>query len=214
MFEAFEAAGVRGVLHRPSVANGDAFALTHGAGSNANAPLLVRMATALADAGYLALRYDLPFRMARPKGPPFPAMAARDREGVRQAVDALRKLAGGRVFAGGHSYGGRQTAMAAAEHGVLGELASGLLLLSYPLHPPRKPEQMRTAFFPELRTPALFVHGTADPFGTVEELRAAITAIPAHTDLLVVEGAGHDLKKAPAADIPERFRALVCYPEK
>jgi len=214
MFEAFEAAGVRGVLHRPSVANGDAFALTHGAGSNANAPLLVRMATALADAGYLALRYDLPFRMARPKGPPFPAMAARDREGVRQAVGALRKLAGGRVFAGGHSYGGRQTAMAAAEHGVLGELASGLLLLSYPLHPPRKPEQMRTAFFPELRTPALFVHGTADPFGTVEELRAAITAIPAHTDLLVVEGAGHDLKNAPAADIPERFRALVCYPEK
>jgi predicted alpha/beta-hydrolase family hydrolase len=214
MFEAFEAAGVRGVLHRPSVANGDAFALTHGAGSNANAPLLVRMATALADAGYLALRYDLPFRMARPKGPPFPAMAARDREGVRQAVDALRKLAGGRVFAGGHSYGGRQTAMAAAEHGVPGELASGLLLLSYPLHPPRKPEQMRTAFFPELRTPALFVHGTADPFGTVEELRAAITAIPAHTDLLVVEGAGHDLKNAPAADIPERFRALVCYPEK
>ena len=214
MFEAFEAAGVRGVLHRPSVANGDAFALTHGAGSNANAPLLVRMATALADAGYLALRYDLPFRMARPKGPPFPAMAARDREGVRQAVDALRKLAGGRVFAGGHSYGGRQTAMAAAEHGVLGELASGLLLLSYPLHPPRKPEQMRTAFFPELRTPALFVHGTADPFGTVEELRAAITAIPAHTDLLVVEGAGYDLKNAPAADIPERFRALVCYPEK
>jgi len=214
MFEAFEAAGVRGVLHRPSVANGDAFALTHGAGSNANAPLLVRMATALADAGYLALRYDLPFRMARPKGPPFPAMAARDREGVRQAVDALRKLAGGRVFAGGHSYGGRQTAMAAVERGVHGELASGLLLLSYPLHPPRKPEQMRTAFFPELRTPALFVHGTADPFGTVEELRAAITAIPAHTDLLVVEGAGHDLKNAPAADIPERFRALVCYPEK
>jgi len=82
------------------------------------------------------------------------------------------------------------------------------------LHPPRKPEQMRTGFFPELRTPALFVHGTADPFGTVEELRTAITTIPAHTDLLVVEGAGHDLRTAPAADMLARFRALVCYPEK
>ncbi|HEY1185933.1 MAG TPA: alpha/beta family hydrolase [Bryobacteraceae bacterium] len=209
--EAFETAGVRGVLHRPAVSNGDAFALTHGAGSNANAPLLVRMAAALAEAGYLVLRYDLPFRIDRPKGPPFPAMAPRDREGIARAVNALRKLAGGRVFAGGHSYGGRQTAMAAAEHG---ELTAALLLLSYPLHPPRKPEQMRTGFFPELRTPALFVHGTADPFGTVEELRTAITTIPAHTDLLVVEGAGHDLRTAPAADMLARFQALVCYPEK
>ena len=211
MLEAFETLGVRGVLHRPPVPNGDVFALTHGAGSNANAPLLVRMSAALAEAGYLVLRYDLPFRMARPKGPPFPAMAARDREGIARAVDAVRKLAGGRVCAGGHSYGGRQTAMAAAEQV---ELASALLLLSYPLHPPRKPEQMRTSFFPGLRTPALFVHGTADPFGTVEELRAAIAAIPAHTDLFSVEGAGHDLKNAPAADILARFQALVCYPEK
>jgi len=148
MLEAFETLGVRGVLHRPAVSNGDAFALTHGAGSNANGPLLVRMAASLAEAGFLVLRYDLPFRIARSKGPPFPAMAARDREAFARAVDALGKLAGGRVFAGGHSYGGRQTAMTAAEHT---ELASGLLLLSYPLHPPRKPEQLRTSFFPELR---------------------------------------------------------------
>jgi hypothetical protein len=211
MLEAFEAAGVRGVLHRPLAAHGDAFALTHSAGSNANAPLLVRVATAFADAGYLVLRYDLPFRIARPKGPPFPAAAPRDREGIAGALDALRKLAGGRVFAGGHSYGGRQTAMAVAEHSGL---AGALLLLSYPLHPPNKPEQVRTSFFPELHTPALFVHGTADPFGRIEELRAAITAISARTELLAVEGAGHDLKSAPAALIRDRFRALVCYPEK
>ena len=211
MLEPFEAAGVRGVLHLPAAANGDAFALTHGAGSNANAPLLVRMAAALADAGYLALRYDLPFRIARAKGPPFPAAAARDRDGIAHAVEALRQLTGGRVFAGGHSYGGRQTAMAAAEHGGL---ADALLLLSYPLHPPNKPEQMRTSFFAELRTPVLFVHGTADPFATIEELRAAITAISARTDLLAVEGAGHDLKSAPAGLVLDRFRALVCYSEK
>jgi predicted alpha/beta-hydrolase family hydrolase len=75
-------------------------------------------------------------------------------------------------------------------------LADGLLLLSYPLHPPRKPDQLRTGFFPEWRTPALFVHGTRDPFGTLEELRSAIARIPAQVDLMAVEGAGHDLKPA------------------
>jgi predicted alpha/beta-hydrolase family hydrolase len=215
--EAWQTAGVRGVLHRPSISNGDAIALTHGAGSDASAPLLVRVASALAEAGYLVLRYDLPYRVARPKGPPSPAGAERDREGIVCAVNALRKLACRRVFAGGHSYGGRQTAMAAAE---CGSLADALLLLSYPLHPPRQREQLRTGFFPELRTPALFVHGTRDPFGSIEELRAAIAAIPARTELLVVAGAGHELQSATAADIAdiadivERFRTTVCYPEK
>ena len=106
-------------------------------------------------------------------GPTSPAAQARDREGVARAVQALRQRVKGRVFAGGHSYGGRQTAMIAAERP---DLADGLLLLSYPLHPPRKPDQPRTGFFPEWRTPALFVHGTRDPFGTLEELRGAIGA--------------------------------------
>ncbi len=73
------------------------------------------------------------------------------------------------------------------------DLASGLLLLSYPLHPPRKPEQLRVKHLPELRVPALFVHGTRDPFGSVEEMEAAISLIPAKTELLKVDGAGHDL---------------------
>jgi len=203
-----ESDGIRGILHEPEQAVGDALALTHGAGSNCHAPLLARVARAFAGAGYVVLRYDLPFRQQRPKGPPFPAAAARDREGVAQAVSAVRKLAAGRVIAGGHSYGGRQTAMAVAERPGL---ADALLLLSYPLHPPAKPEQKRTAFFPDLRTPALFVHGAADPFGTLEELRAAMALIPARTALLSVERAGHDLKRA--ADLfPElhaRLRALM-----
>jgi predicted alpha/beta-hydrolase family hydrolase len=74
-------------------------------------------------------------------------------------------------------------------------LAAGLLLLSYPLHPPDKPQQMRTAHFAALKTPALFIHGTKDAFGTPEELRSALTGIPADTQLILVEGAGHDLKK-------------------
>jgi hypothetical protein len=208
MEEAFESSDVRGVLHTPTQPNGEAFALTHGAGSNCDAPLLQILSRAFAEAGYAVLRYDLPFRQQRPKGPPFPAAAVRDREGIARAVAALRGLAPGRIFAGGHSYGGRQTAMAAAEHA---SLADALLLLSYPLHPPNRPEQKRTSFFPDLRTPALFVHGTSDPFATLEELRFAMGLIPARTDLLAVEGAGHDLKRSAhlGAQILERLRALL-----
>jgi uncharacterized protein len=204
----FEEDLVRGVLHYPTHTTGEALALTHGAGANCNAPLLILLARAITEAGFLVLRYDLPFRQQRPKGPPFPAAAARDREGVAAAVAALKQLRAERIYAGGHSYGGRQTAMAAAENPAL---AGALLLLSYPLHPPNKPEQPRTAYFPELRTPALFVHGTADPFGTLEELRTAIQLIPARTDVREISGAGHDLKRAPGAfpDILTRLRGLM-----
>jgi predicted alpha/beta-hydrolase family hydrolase len=198
--QAFDSAGVRGVLHQPQNPTGDALALTHGASSNCYAPLLVRLARVFADAGLIVLLYDLPYRQQRPKGPPSPATTARDREGVAQAVAAVRGLAKGRIFAGGHSYGGRQTAMAASEHA---DLADALLLLSYPLHPPGKPERARTNFFPDLRIPALFVHGVGDPFGSIEELTAALKLIPARTELLPVERAGHDLK--PAADMGAEF---------
>jgi hypothetical protein len=102
--------------------------------------------------------------------------------------------------------------MAAAENP---KLADALLLLSYPLHPPGKPTQLRTAHLPDLRTRALFIHGTSDPFGSIDELREAITLIPAPTELLPVEGAGHDLKRAASlsAEILTRFHALLCYPE-
>ena len=91
MWEAFQSDGVRGFLHKPGGAIGDALMLTHGAGSNANAPLLVRVAEDFADAGgFLVLRYDLPFRQERAKGPPNPRHAAQDREGIERA----RKLCG------------------------------------------------------------------------------------------------------------------------
>jgi len=73
------------------------------------------------------------------------------------------------------------------------ELASGLLLLSYPLHPPRKPEQLRIQHLPNLHTPSLFVHGTRDPFGSIQEMTKALELIPAETELVTIEAAGHDL---------------------
>ncbi len=78
-------------------------------------------------------------------------------------------------------------------------LVDRLLLLSYPLHAPGKPTQLRTAHFPELRIPTLFVHGSRDPFGTLDELKSAITLIPASVQLLEIEGVGHDLGRDRAA---------------
>jgi predicted alpha/beta-hydrolase family hydrolase len=100
-------------------------------------------------------------------------------------------------------------------------LADALLLLSYPLHPPRKPREARTAHFGALRTPAVFVHGTRDGFGTVVELDAARAGIPVATTLLVAEGAGHDLGRgargrvrltALAGQILDALRALLGEP--
>ncbi|MGD0416082.1 MAG: alpha/beta family hydrolase [Terriglobales bacterium] len=193
---------VRGWLHAPRAPNGDALILTHGAGSDCTAPLLVALGEAFAGHGYVVLRCDLPFRQERRTGPPFPGNAERDRAGLRHAVAVLRKSVAGRIFLGGHSYGGRQSTMLCAAES---DLAAGLLLLSYPLHPPRKPEQLRIQHLPNLRTPSLFVQGTRDPFGSVEEITNALQLIPAKTELMTVEGAGHDLGfkgKAKAPQLP------------
>jgi len=186
---------VRGFLHSPANPNHDALILTHGAGADCTAPLLVAISETFAGHGYLVLRCDLPFRQDRRTGPPFPGNAERDRAGLGNAVAVLRKTVAGRIFLGGHSYGGRQSTILCATEpdSVKSELVSGLLLLSYPLHPPRKPEQLRVQHLTSLRAPSLFVHGTRDPFGSVEEMTNALRLIPAKTELMKVEGAGHDL---------------------
>ena len=194
---------VRGFLHLPAEANGDALILTHGAGANCQSKLLLAVSQAFAEAGFTVLRCDLPFRQSRPYGPPFPASAAQDREGLRRAVEVLRPRTSGRMFLGGHSYGGRQATMLAAEQP---QLVQGLLLLSYPLHPPRKPEAPRTAHFPKLAIPALFVHGSRDPFASLDEMKAALKLIPGQPTLLEVEGAAHELlPKKSINDLPARI---------
>jgi uncharacterized protein len=187
---------IREFIHPPIGGGEHGIVLTHGAGSNCDSPLLLALSTALADVGYTVLRYDLPFRQARSAGPPRPGDAAMDRTGILAAVQVLRDRIPGRVMAGGHSYGGRQTSIAAAENP---NLVDGLLLLSYPLHPPRRPTELRTAHFPKLNTSCLFVHGTRDPFGSPDEMRSALTLIPAATELYLLEGAGHDLNKPAGA---------------
>lgn len=216
---------VRGFLHVPGSSNGYGLVLTHGAGGNAQAPLLRALAEIFSAAGFIVLRSNLPYRQLRSFGPPAPSGAARDRAGLKNALAALKKIlstakdsdalsaptnagfAGWdrKIFLGGHSYGGRQSSMLCAEDP---EIAAGLLLLSYPLHPPRRPEQQRTQHLPDLRTPTLFVHGTRDPFGSIAELEHALKMIPARTKLLAVDGAGHDLGwkgKSAQPDLPRHI---------
>jgi uncharacterized protein len=123
----------------------------------------------------------------------------------------MRSRVQGNVYLGGHSYGGRQASMLAAADPTV---TKALLLLSYPLHPPKKPEQMRTEHFPKLRTPALFVHGVRDGFASSQELEKAVNLIPAKTRLLDVEKAGHELlsktnREELTQRVVEAFRPLV-----
>jgi len=196
--ERLEQPGIRGWLHKPEKIKA-AMLLSHGAGGDCTAPLMMAVAKAFCDAGYCVLRWDLPFRQAGPRSSPG-GSGKRDRDGILLAVKLLRQSAPGvPLCLAGQSYGGRQSSMVAAEDS---SVADRLLLLSYPLHPPGKPGQLRTDHFGLLRTPVLFVHGTRDPFGTVEEISEAIKLIPVAARLQVVEGAGHGVPPATAASMP------------
>ena len=201
--DSLEQPGVKGWLHKPDNVKA-AMLLSHGAGGDSQAPLMVAVAKAFSEAGYCVLRWDLPFRQAGQRSSPG-SSGKRDRDGILLAVKLLRQLAPDvPVYLAGQSYGGRQSSMVAAENPGA---ADGLLLLSYPLHPPGKPAQLRTDHFPALRTPALFVHGTRDPFGTVDELKEAVESIPAPTRLQVVQGAGHGVPPTTALSMPEWLSA-------
>jgi len=198
---------LRGFLHRPRGKVDSSLVLAHGAGSNAHAPLLVALADTFAQLGMAVLRCDLPYRQIRSSGPPRPKDAARDREGLANALRAMTKEFAGETYLGGHSYGGRQGSMLAGDHP---ELVAGLLLSSYPLHPPSQPARLRTEHLPRIKAPTLFVHGTKDPFGSIHEIEAARRLIAARTELLAVAGVGHDLGfgrriTQGAGDLPARI---------
>jgi predicted alpha/beta-hydrolase family hydrolase len=181
---------VRGFIHQPANSSGDTLILTHGAGGNCESPLLLALAEAFSTNGVTVLRCDLPFRQLRPKGRPLGQWATCDQAGLRRAVDVFKARTSAKVYLGGHSYGGHQASILAASEP---SLVDGLLLLSYPLHPPQQPTQLRTSHFPALRTRSLFIQSANDPFGTAQELRAALALSPAQTKLMVVKNARHEL---------------------
>ena len=179
---------IAGIAHEPDGTPTGVVLLTHGAGGNRDAPLIIRLCDEWASHGWLAIRYNLPYRRRRPKGPPSNS-AASDQQGIVEAIEFAHTLTDGPVVAGGHSYGGRMTSMVAAQGADL----AALTLFSYPLHPPGKPERARTEHLGQIKVPTVFTHGTADPFGSIDELTAAAQLIPAPTELIEITGARHDL---------------------
>jgi predicted alpha/beta-hydrolase family hydrolase len=188
---------IAGVAHEPEGTPSGVVVLTHGAGGSRESPLLQRLCDEWARRGRLAVRYNLPYRRRRPKGPPS-GSAATDRAGIVAAINLCHGLADGPLIVGGHSYGGRLTSMVVAADQVPADL---LTLFSYPVHPPGKPERARTDHLPDIIVPTVFTHGTSDPFGTLDEVRAAAALIPAPTQIVEITGARHDLGSK-ALDVP------------
>jgi predicted alpha/beta-hydrolase family hydrolase len=173
------------------------FLLTHGAGSDRNH----RLSLALEEALELPVRrMDFPYRKAGRKGPPdrAPKLIA---EVVTEAEEFAAELGVGcdQLVLGGRSMGGRMCSMAVAE----GLSALALVLLSYPLHPPKKPEKLRIEHFPQIEIPSIFVNGDRDPFGTPEEMEREMAAIPGPTTMYWLEGQRHDPKPTFDAEIIE-----------
>lgn len=202
---------IAGVAHQPSGTASGVVVLTHGAGGNRDSALLQQVCDEWARRGWLAVRYNLPYRRRRPTGPPS-GSAASDRAGIVEAIAVCRGLADGPLIAGGHSYGGRQTSMVVAGGEALPTEVDVLTLFSYPVHPPGKPERPRTEHLPDITVPTVFTHGTSDPFGTMGELRDAAALISAPTEVVEISGARHDLRSkildVPALAVDAALRSL------
>ena len=188
---------ISGVAHAPVGTPEGVVVLTHGAGGSRESPLLIAVCDQWAARGWLAVRYNLPYRRKRATGPP--SGSAADLAGIVEALAFVHTLTDRPVIAGGHSYGGRLTSVAVAE-GLVD--VGTLTLFSYPLHPPGKPDRLRTEHFGAITVPTVFTHGSADPFGSIAELSSAVALIAAPTQIVEITAARHDLGSK-TLDVPE-----------
>ena len=161
-----------------------------GAGTDSSHRSLVAIDDALAPLP--VVRADFPYRKAGRRAPDrAPKLVAAVVEEA-EALAARDGIAPDEIVLGGRSMGGRMCSMAVAE----GLPARALVLVCYPLHPPGKPDNLRTEHLPSITVPCLFVSGTKDAFGTPDELRAATATIAGPVDHVWIEGTGHDLRNA------------------
>jgi predicted alpha/beta-hydrolase family hydrolase len=164
--------------------------LTPGASASRDQSALVALDDAITPTGVRVERIDFPYRLAGKRAPDRPPVLVAT---IVQAASTLaRELGVGeeRIALGGRSMGGRMCSMAVAE----GLAAAALVLVSYPLHPPGKPERARTEHFPQITVPCLFVSGTRDAFGTPAELETATKMIAGPVSLVWIEGGDHGLR--------------------
>jgi predicted alpha/beta-hydrolase family hydrolase len=177
------------------------FLLAHGAGAPMDHSWMGTVAKAMGEQGIRVVRFEFPYMAARrtagKKG------GAPDRQPV--LLDTWRRVieehgGGGKVCIGGKSMGGRMASMVADEMGV-----RGLICFGYPFHPPGKPEQLRTAHLEHLRTPALILQGTRDPFGTREDVAAYKLSPAIHVEW--IEKGDHSLK----GGLPQAVASAVLF---
>ncbi len=170
---------------------GTGLLLAPGAGADRNQPALVAVDEAATALGAVVERMDFPYRKAGRRAPDRePVLLAAVREEAA-ALAARAGLAAERLVLGGRSMGGRMCSLAVAD----GLPALALVLVSYPLHPPGQPDRLRTAHFPRLDLPCLFVSGTRDAFGRPDELEAATAAIPGPVTHVWLDGKDHGLRR-------------------
>jgi uncharacterized protein len=165
--------------------------LAPGASASKDQSALVAIDRAVASEGGHVRRMDFPYRVAGRRAPDKPAVLVDAVVKEAAAFVEEARIGPNRLFAGGRSMGGRICSMAAAE----GLTAAGLVLVSYPLHPPGKPDRLRTEHFGLLGLPCLFVSGTRDAFATPAELEAATSLVPGPVSLRWVEGGDHGLRR-------------------
>jgi predicted alpha/beta-hydrolase family hydrolase len=167
--------------------------MTPGAGAGRDQPTLVAIDDAVTARGLAVERIEFPGRTAGRRRPDTPEVCI---DSVRTATSGLARrlgMATSGVAVGGRSMGGRMCSMAAAG----GLEVAALVLISYPLHPARTPERLRTGHFPALHVPCLFVSGRRDTLGTPDEIERETTAIPGPVTLVFVDG-DHSLRRRDA----------------
>ena len=162
-----------------------ALLLTPGAGADRNQRTLVALEAAVAPVP--CSRVDFPYRLQGKRIPDRPPVAVAHLRAAAADLAATAGVEPGNIVLGGRSYGGRMCSMAVAQ----GLPAAGLILLSYPLHPPGKPESLRVEHFPDITVPVLLISGKSDPFGSPAEFDTQLAAIPAPVTQVWLTG-GHD----------------------
>lgn len=190
------------VLRLPQESDQNRFellALAHGAGADMRSAFLSYVCESVAAAGIATLKFNFPYME---KGRKAPDPARKLEATWRSVLDRLRDdpaLGFANVFVGGKSLGGRMASRVVAQ----GEPVAGLVLLGYPLHPPGKPEKLRTEHFPRISVPSLFIQGTRDPLCDLTLLRQALPRIPGRADLHLVEGGDHSFNVLKRMGVPQ-----------
>jgi predicted alpha/beta-hydrolase family hydrolase len=165
--------------------------LTPGASAGRDQSGLVAIDHAVTRLGIVVERVEFPSQAAGKRRPDPPEVCIETIRTATSDLAARLTVPTNRLAIGGRSMGGRMGSMAAAE----GLEVAALVLVSYPLHPPGRPDRLRTAHFPDLHLPCLFVSGRRDAFGTPAELEAETAAIPGPVTLELVDG-DHSLRKS------------------